>query len=339
MSLTDILADSGSSLSLFIEDRFPAIGELAHLIGTQAEGRAIPAIRERGKIIPWRTIGTAIDHRLRLSFTPDAAPKPPGAKRRNRASTNVIAAGIYSAVAASKDAGRDPVYARIASLGQELISRFHAITEEAPPHDPATAISLGGRAERRLCTLCYAAAWYDGLFRDGNIDDERHRELRYAASSSNDLDDMLTAVPEIAVTNMASLVYHAGISDLAALRERAPGGHACISGPTFRGSRDVDGADADLIVDRLLLEVKTHANPASTARDTLRQLLGYLLLDYDDRYKLGMAGVYYARHACLLQWEIPELLQALGCPREITGLRRECASILRRSARRRGSAS
>lgn len=338
MSLTDVLADRDSSLSLFLKARFPAIGDLADRIGTQAGSRAIPAIGEHRKTIPWRTIGTAVDYRLRLSFTPDAIPKPPGGKNRNRASTNVITAGVHSALAASKDAGSNPGYGKIARLGQELISRFHIIAEEISPYDPAVPVSLGGRTERQLCTLCYAGAWYDGLFRNGDINDERHRELRYAASSSDDLDGMLTAIPEIAVTNMAALIRHAGTSDLATLRERFPGGRTCISGPTFPGSSDVGGADADLIADRLLLEIKTHARPASTAQDALRQLLGYLLLDYDDRYKLKRAGIYYARHACLLQWEIPELLKALGCPHGIAGLRRECASVLRSSSRY-GSAS
>jgi hypothetical protein len=84
---------------------------------------------------------------------------------------------------------------------------------------------------------------------------------------------------------------------------------------------------------RVLLEIKTHANPAKTAVDTLRQLLGYWLLDYDDFYKLTQAGIYYTRHARLIHWEIPGLLQAVGCSRGIAELRQECASILRRSSR------
>src|SRR4051794_3614343 len=51
-----------------------------------------------------------------------------------------------------------------------------------------------------------------------------------------------------------------------------------VLNPTFARSADLDGADADLIVDRLLLEVKT--NKAVTRRSTVVwQLLGYLLAD------------------------------------------------------------
>lgn len=329
MSLTDVVADSSSALAVFIDDRFPAISDLAHEIGTQVADCAVPAVRERGRIVPWRTVGTAIDHRLRLAFTPDAVPKPPGEQCLSPESTNAISAGVYYALAVSSGGDHHPLYAKIASLGLELISRFQELTREIAPCDPTIRIDLGGRIERELCTLCYAGAWYDGLHRTGDIEDERHQELRYAASTSGDLDDMLTAISEIAVTNMVNLVHHAELSDITALRERVPGGRTCVSGPTFSGSRDVDGADADLVVDHLLLEIKTHANPAATARDTLRQLVGYLLLDYGDSYKLARAGVYYVRQARLIQWRIPDLLQALGCFRGIAELRQECVSILR----------
>jgi hypothetical protein len=328
VSLTSVLDDQTSSLSVFLDERFPAIQDLAGAIGPQLAGCAIPAAREHGRAIPWRTIGTAIDHRLRLTFTPDAAPRIPGKPAANPASTNAIAAGVHYALIQSKYPDSDHIYGKVARLGLELIARFQTILEEAAPFKPAVPVCLGGRIERELCMLCYAGAWYDALCRSSDIDDEQNHELRYAAATSNDLDDMLTAIPEIAIANMTDLIRHAGSSGVAALRKRTET-RLCIAGPCFPGSPDVGGADADLITDSLLLEIKTHANPARTARDTLRQLLGYLLLDYNDTYKLAMAGIYYARHARLVEWKIPELLQAVGCPQPISKLRQDCAALLR----------
>lgn len=325
MSLTRVLADPCSSLSAFLDDHFPAIPDLAQLIGAQVANHAIEPIREHGRPIAWRTIGAAIDHRLRLAFTPDAAPKPPGESPENPAATNAIAAGVRYALVQAEH----PVYRRVADLGMELTSRFQALIAEAAPFDPAKPISLGGRLERDLCTLSYAGAWYDALSRTGDIEDEQNQELRYAASTSDDLDDMLTAIPDIAVANMTALTRCAGSSDIASLRERTAGTGLCIPGPCFSGSPDVEGADADLIAGDLLLEIKTHVNPAQTACDALRQLLGYLLLDYHDSYRLTQAGIYYTRHARLIRWTIPDLLQAAGCSRDVADLRRRCAATLR----------
>lgn len=328
MSLTSVLDDPTSSLSMFLDERFPAIQDLASTIGAELAGCAIPAVREHGRAIPWRTIGTAIDHRLRLAFTPDAAPRTPGKPPVNPASRNAITAGVHYVLIRSKYPDSDHIYGKVARLGLELIARFQTLVEEATPFRPAVPLCVGGRIERELCLLCYAGSWYDALYRDSGIDEERNHELRYAAATSDDLDDMLTAIPEIAIANMADLIRHAGGSSVAALRERTET-RLCIAGPCFSGSPDVGGADADLITDSLLLEIKTHVNPAGTADDTLRQLLGYLLLDYDDTYRLARAGIYYARQARLVHWAIPELLETAGCPRSIAKLRQDCAAMLR----------
>jgi hypothetical protein len=253
VSLTRVLADPSSSLSAFLDSYCPAIPDLAQLIGMQVANHAIEPIREHERPIAWRTIGTAIDHRLRLAFTSDAAPKLPRKPLANPAATNAIATGVRYALIQAEHPHDNSVYRRVADLGIELTSRFQALIAEAAPFDPAKPISPGGRLERDLCTLCYAGAWYDALSRTGDIQDEQNQELRYAASTSDDLDDMLTAIPDIAVTNMTALIRSAETSDIAVLRQRTAGTGLCVPGPCFSGSSDVDGADADLIADDLLL--------------------------------------------------------------------------------------
>lgn len=83
-----------------------------------------------------------------------------------------------------------------------------------------------------------------------------------------------------------------------------------VLNPTFAGSTDVGGADADLIVDGCLLEIKT-TKAMSLDAEWLRQLFGYLLLDYYDRYAIRTVGVYLARHGEMLTWQVDDFLRDL----------------------------
>jgi hypothetical protein len=79
-------------------------------------------------------------------------------------------------------------------------------------------------------------------------------------------------------------------------------------------------ADADLICGGLLLELKTNlgdkrpdgSRRPSLERQTLLQLLGYTMLDFDDEFALTHVGVYNARYGHLAVWELPALLNELA---------------------------
>ena len=83
-----------------------------------------------------------------------------------------------------------------------------------------------------------------------------------------------------------------------------------VLNPTFDGSIDVGGADADLIVDGLLIDIKA-TKRSSIELDWLRQLLGYVLLDYSDQYGIGSIGLYLARQGILVQWNLDEVVEVL----------------------------
>src|SRR5207249_2824155 len=44
----------------------------------------------------------------------------------------------------------------------------------------------------------------------------------------------------------------------------------------------------------------------------LRQLAGYVLLDYDDEYKMTSVGIYMARQGMLFTWPVEEYFQKLA---------------------------
>ena len=70
-------------------------------------------------------------------------------------------------------------------------------------------------------------------------------------------------------------------------------------------------ADADLIVDGCLIDIKTTINPKLSA-NWLYQLLGYVLLDYNDRYEIEKVGIYFARQQKLAEWSLESLLRNLS---------------------------
>ena len=102
--------------------------------------------------------------------------------------------------------------------------------------------------------------------------------------------------------------------------------------PAFEGSYDVGGADADLIVDGALLEIKTTVRPEINL-NWIRQLLGYVLLDYSDSHQIKAIGLYMARQGILFQWELEDAIQRLSGDilADIRVLRERFRDLARRS--------
>ena len=117
-------------------------------------------------------------------------------------------------------------------------------------------------------------------------------------------------------------------------------GREVTAGPEFVGSGYVGGADADLVLDYRLVEVKT-----AIGRDLLRasrQLLGYVLLDWSDEHEMEEAGFYFARQGKQMSWPLGRLIAGTTGDSNATlkGLRVEfeqLAEEARAQRRRRGS--
>lgn len=80
--------------------------------------------------------------------------------------------------------------------------------------------------------------------------------------------------------------------------------------PFFEGSTDVGGADADLIVEGTLIEIKTTTS-SKIITNWLWQLLGYVLLDYSNQHGIDAIALYMARQGLLLRWDLEEAIQRL----------------------------
>jgi hypothetical protein len=98
--------------------------------------------------------------------------------------------------------------------------------------------------------------------------------------------------------------------------------------PTFDGSHAIGGADADLIVDGLLVELKTTSQDSFERVDHVYQLLGYALLDYSNIYAIDRVAVYLARRGVLVSWELDELLETCCTARDWAELQAEFRSAV-----------
>jgi hypothetical protein len=141
------------------------------------------------------------------------------------------------------------------------------------------------------------------------------------------------------LANDDALVQLAALHDLARERlyPKLPDPPASLRlGPTFERSL-LCTADADAIIDGALLELKTRMGTKSKSGsrsdsltlEALYQLLGYVLFDRFDEYKINAVAFYSARYGTLFESQLDALLEELaGEPVDLTHERAQVWRIL-----------
>lgn len=144
-----------------------------------------------------------------------------------------------------------------------------------------------------------------------------------------DLDRCARAGPERLAEGQLERDYAEEVANLRALVGVIPDGccepaERCVLNPTFGdASRLVGGADADLIVDDTLVDIKTYREPRVTG-DVLGQLVGYYTLlalggeaggAAFDHARIRRFGVYFSRHGVLAEAPVGEILTPDALPR------------------------
>jgi hypothetical protein len=149
-----------------------------------------------------------------------------------------------------------------------------------------------GNLTEELCAAAIGLAQLDTVFRSG-----RGRAEIGAPPLPQDLADLralLAAVP----------------ASLARPLDR------CLLNPTFgEASGAVGGADADLVLDDMLVDVKTTKN-FKLERMAFDQLIGYVLLarlggidaDPEPSKAITQVAIYFARYGCLVAWPLERLV-------------------------------
>ncbi len=155
--------------------------------------------------------------------------------------------------------------------------------------------------EEALLRYCVVMAALDFFFRAG-----------YDPSSV-----LLNPAPKVTLDELLSVAETHWISDLSFLswqfHDKFSEMLSCptVLNPTFDGSGFIGGADADLIIDGCLVDIKTTINPLKET-DWIYQLLGYVLLDWHDEYRIKEVAIYFARQTFLLKWDVNDILRELS---------------------------
>lgn len=127
--------------------------------------------------------------------------------------------------------------------------------------------------------------------------------------------DLAGVVPDAAWRDVLALIRAVPLQAFAAQRQ-------LVVGPLFRAARRVGGADADLLLDDALIEVKA-TKDLRLDRRSLQQLAAYLVLERlggipGSSEPVRRLGVYFARHGALHVLEVREAFVPGGLPRLVT---------------------
>ncbi|GHJ19065.1 hypothetical protein ACH4LN_32020 [Streptomyces albus] len=257
------------------------------------------------------TVGTAIDQRLRLAFT-TASP--------------LDGATLIGMAQAGQWPG--PAGPAMRSVAYELAARLAETVHRLELDNRSMPLDRPHEDEEDLARLLIAAAWYQVCARTSI--GFAFTPLADAAREDPDtfcLERLLALPHPDMVADVAGQLYKTADGPLDDLRARTQPAD-CHGGPTFDGAEMT--ADADLIADGFLIDLKSTRHPRnSLSIRTAWQLLGYLLLDATDRYRIDTVGLYLTRSGVLASWPVEGFLDLLGTRRrDLTALRRALTELL-----------
>ena len=288
MSFTRELGRKESPVRRFLEETFP---HTRGTLGACGEALRAPLVADLPPGSPpdaYRLIGTAMGYRIRYHFavTPwNQLAAAPGALlviRPEEAPASIAARGIR------------PIDARW-RLARSCVAEFFEGVERtvsliAPHHRRP-----GEEEEHILARFCLVLAAFEWAFRS-RAWPPRHLGDRPPERAA----ELLALVPDDWVLDVAALG--------AAFSDRYPKWHGradAILNPAFAGSIDVGGADADLIADGCLWEIKT-----TRARSARRAWL--LLLDYGADHAIERVGLLLPRQGTRVSWPVGDLIAELS---------------------------
>ncbi|MEU0568581.1 UvrD-helicase domain-containing protein [Nonomuraea sp. NPDC005983] len=303
LSLTAQLKHRTSPLSRFMDEHLPHVLNLERDYIEHLAGLPHPIQPIDVQFPNWPALGHAIDSRLRLSLGGDLGP--------------AVRSGVQAFDGTYHFHGvpAEPVRRALHAAGQQLLATVGAFLENANRY-----------SEEAIVRLCFVAAFFEDIYRTGHL---RRFSLLAEATASTELADLMAAVPAYVLDDIGQQMRLADIS-LATLRALPPSARVC--GPVFAGSDDIGGADADYILDGLLLDCKATRDPRRLGREEIYQLAGYLLLDYDDGYRINRVGLYLSRQGALITWDVHDFLHRLGARVPLTVLRAALRTYVRNAA-------
>ncbi|MCK2245206.1 MULTISPECIES: hypothetical protein [unclassified Crossiella] len=317
-ALTEALKQPGSPLKGFFADLFPNTKTVFQRYKDSVGALVVPASTEAlgGGM---GTVGGAFDWLVDFLLCPHPDLHLPavGAGRCGHRMPRALAelAGILATRAPSEDTRG----------GQDRVSEFDG------PH-AGTAVD-----PELLARGCWALALLTELGRGVAIERSPLAAVDPTTVTGHHLLDMASSV---ALDQLAALRRQAEAVLLPALAGYV--GRWAIS-PTFDGSVLLN-ADADLIAAGTLVEIKTllgskrkdGSRYATLDSQTLFQMIGYVLLDFQDAFKIREIMLFNARYGHVATWPVHDLLSGLaGHPVDLAATRTEFRTFLLSGAKPR----
>lgn len=255
--------------------------------GPPARLRPVVPRRRPDALPPW-LIGAAFDWRIRLGLE---IPKDP-------ASTTAYAGWLLTRPADACLAPGGPAADTTGSTGGLAADPVTGLLGHARLHGGGRALTVA-RDELELARVSVALARYEACYRDGGRAGTSLRGLGGHPS----IGELVSLCPDEAADELVRLTA-------AARRGLAPLFPTGVieTNPEFTALGIP--ADGDLVVDGILLELKTVTRPR-LERHWLWQLLGYVFLD-GGRRGIDRVGVYLSRHAWLQCWGVDDLASVLA---------------------------
>jgi hypothetical protein len=301
MSLTSQLNDTSSQATKFFREHFPDtrnFGKVWRELVCDLPCCEPPPAQEKPE---WSATGTALDYRIRLYLQPYPASETiafKGAKRK-------FGSQMFELDVDNPDLDIDKILKDNANLG----NYFKWLWEELSAMWDSLAKEYGGKrefknneVELRISAICLIFSYFDEIFRSRTTPDILFSaSLKRWPAESFVKNVRQTTVDDICQLSKLFIQSSTKIIDSGTI----------VLNPVFSGSRDVGGADADLIIDACLWEVKTTIKPMSFKKWPY-QLLGYNFLDYENEFKLKSVGIYLSRQQRWISWPLEDLIRILA---------------------------
>lgn len=260
-----------------------------------------------------------MDYRIRMFFTD--TPHKQGA----------LATGLSAIRGATISGYKNPWFdlhkpREYIGISSKLILSFERFVKQYRP----VRRRLARSKEEQLCRYCVLFAHIDFFRRFSPGALEYLIEI-----GSHDVNSMLKAMDKDVVKDIMNLSSRFYSENRKLLR----GFSKVRVGKSLAGSKDVGGADFDLVVDGCLFEIKTTVKPKITTAH-LRQLIGYFLLDYIDEFKMRKAVIQLTRQGRAVSFHIKKDL--LRSNRSLQKIRESFRSGIRartatKSSRKQGT--
>jgi len=342
MSLTSLLKDKNSPLAKFMKETFPDTSQLLKYIRSDVKNYETLRPRHRN----YSLVGTAIDYRIRFFFEkPYEYVLLPGSSRLDLVARSIFSEEeikeqqkIREQIAEERGISTrgiiffDPetLKGKSKDIFDQIMNQNHIVATLGVDKLPDDYFSQGkaflndfgewlknydtrelltAEEERTLARFTAGLSYFDIIYRSGRVDDLLLKLLKtyetrdftqgFLKSISNDVVNDLVDLSTLFFNKQQDLLQSKNVH----------------LNPTFDGSCKVGGADADLILDGMLTEIKTTINPQSYIKqDAIYQLLGYLLLDINDEYAISSIAIYFARQGYCWSMDLNKVFKICKSP-------------------------